>query len=152
MALHDYKCNRCQGIMSTLTNSGDSAGTCPDPDCRGELRKRYSFNTVAVAPATRFKPHMNTATGKWTNSMAEHRANLQAAGVAASERTGIEHNYVSVDALDKEACGVTGEGHELLGRHRSLARQGLLDKAHLGSADPSGEPPEGGSLASGESA
>jgi hypothetical protein len=72
----------------------------------GKLYKRkFSFH-----PASVMHQHFNTSTGTVVSSQRQFDDDLKRLSEERTEATGIPHNYVNVDIMDKDALGVTDEG------------------------------------------
>ena len=101
MPTHDYRCpagHTARDVYQRLADPVQATRTmrCPDPDCN-----LFAVKVIAMPGVKRsFAEHMNTATGKYTQTAAEHRENLKRASEKATLRTGIEHNYVPMDHAD----------------------------------------------------
>lgn len=101
MPMYEFKCKQCR-LVYTLMSRTDPK--CPRCNAK-EAARVFSFN-----PLTSFQPHYNISVGKWVNSEREFKDALKVASANATLRTGIEHNFVPVDARDREAVGATDEG------------------------------------------
>lgn len=54
--------------------------------------------------------HLSPTTGQYVRNERDFKDQLKAISDAATERTGIPHNYVPTDPRDMKANGVTEEG------------------------------------------
>lgn len=54
--------------------------------------------------------HFNTSVGKTISNPQQFKDELAKASDAATERTGVPHNYQPIDPQEKEALGATDEG------------------------------------------
>lgn len=100
MPIYEYSCDSCQapayiacGPANALKGRHDAGRQpCSKEGCRGVLRRVFSFS---VAHA--FEPHYNSSQGQWVPTRAALADNAKRASDAASERTGVEHNFVVHD-------------------------------------------------------
>lgn len=77
------------------------------------MAKQYSFYTEKP-----FQPHYNTSIGRYVTSQHQFDSELRRLSDAQSERTGIYHNYVSHEARDADAFGITEDGMDDFERNR----------------------------------
>lgn len=144
MILYEFKCTKC-GQTYTSTNRNLRIAQ-DDPDrrvcierngrgssiiCFGNLKRVFGFNLKRSMPE-----HFNNSVGKYVSNESKLRDEFKRLSETATARTGIPHNYVPVDPMDKETLGVTDEG--LDATHDDMVRRGEKDETskrkviHLG--------------------
>lgn len=73
--------------------------------CMGPIRRVFSFSVAKPMPE-----HYNKSTGTFISSERQLKDTLKAQSEQATERTGIEHNFVPIHPSERETLGVTSEG------------------------------------------
>lgn len=121
MPTYEYRCGTCgatTAVYSTITQyDPDAKPVCVD--CRVDMHRSYEpFPFKNAMP-----DHFNNALGRYVTGKKDFLDGLKQASDAASERNGIPHNYVMVEAGDREAVGVT-DGEGLESTARALHHQG----------------------------
>lgn len=136
MPIYEFKCTRCHQRYETPNR--DEKASCgvtltgydlSDPDdlqpyrpiCAGTLKRVFSFSIGRSMPE-----HFNNSTGTYVTNKTQLADDFKRLSEAATERTGIPHNFVPVDPQDKETLGVTDEG--LDSTHDVMVRKGLKDE------------------------
>lgn len=118
MPLYEFKCPRC-GLKSMTPTYGET----PECDvCKLSMRKQFSF--FIEKP---FVAHFNPSVGKYVSNQQQFDDYLHAASDAESARTGIDHNYVRVEANDRDAFHPTDEGMDSFFEHNNNAAHERLD-------------------------
>lgn len=107
MPVYEYKCSMCgREWQETLSIKRYSEMPAPDcPQCDIPMARVFSF-----AIKTPMHEHINHTTGQLVSSERQFKDQLKRQSEEATLRTGIEHNFVPVDAKDKATFGVTNEG------------------------------------------
>ncbi len=102
MPIYEYRCQKCNAVIDSTTR----ADAVPCEAC-GHPRalRRFSFSHKPDMPA-----HFNPSTGTYVNNEAKFRDDLKRASDAATERTGITHNFTPTDPRDMQSVGATSEG------------------------------------------
>jgi DNA-directed RNA polymerase subunit RPC12/RpoP len=95
----EYQCDSCGTILSL--QRGDRI-SCPN--CGLTAKRRFSFNRQSM-----FQDHYNNAVGRYVTNDRQFRDELKKGAEAATQRTGLEHNYEPVDVGDRAAYGITEE-------------------------------------------
>lgn len=142
MPIYEFKCSTCKQIYTSSqriletptcrmrTNLTDTYGSCTLV-CGGILKRVFNFNLKHSMPE-----HFNHSVGKHVTNESKLRDEFKRLSDAATERTGIPHNYVPVDPMDKETLGVTDEG--LDATHDAMVKRGEKEETskrrvvHLG--------------------
>lgn len=109
MTIYAYLCRTCGATCDSSTRAA-TLGACLDPSCRGELRRKYS---ISIRPS--MQPHFNHTVGKPISSMSEFRDELKRSSERETLRTGIECNYVPIEAAD---AGATMDGMDATNTRR----------------------------------
>lgn len=103
MPIYEFKCKNCgQGYQASVRTLAYPEKTCT---CGGEIKRVFSFSIRRSMPE-----HFNTSTGTYVSNERALKDDFKRLSDAATERTGIPHNYVPIDPQDKETLGVTDEG------------------------------------------
>jgi hypothetical protein len=118
-AIYEYKCRSC-GTVETSDVRADSMGECPN--CFGYLTRLYSVSVAKSMPE-----HFNPTVGKHISSMRQFDDELKRKSDEYYLRTGIEAKFVSHDASDAAALGVTNEGIDASNRQRHKEGVPLLN-------------------------
>lgn len=107
MPTYEWRCNNCGREWSEqLTIEAYSTIPAPEcPQCDISMSRVFSFVHKTGMPE-----HFNNTTGQVVSSSKQFADQLKRQSEEATIRTGIEHNFVPVDAADKKAFGVTNEG------------------------------------------
>lgn len=118
MPLYEYKCKNCNAVYESFTRGLEDVTPCAD--CATPIKRVFS-----VSLQTPLHDHFNHAVGKYVTGKRQLRDEFKRASDDATERTGIEHNFVPVDPHDKETFGVTEEG--LAETHNRKVQLGLKE-------------------------
>lgn len=81
-------------------------GPCGGEPIRSTMERVYDFSFFRRS----MPEHYNLSAGKFVRNEQHFKDELRRQSDEASERVGLEHNFVPVDPRDKEALGVTDEG------------------------------------------
>lgn len=101
MTDYHYHCDACgQGCISE--ERGDRI-RCLNCGANGAKRK---FGFRIAAP---FQDHYNTTVGAHVTNRRDFADKLKVAAAEQTERTGIFHDYVPIEAGDREAFGITDD-------------------------------------------
>lgn len=109
--IYEFRCKSCGADYSATTQRDKAAmesriengfNIC---DCNGMIRRVFSFSIKPTTP-----DHYNRSVGQYVTGDRQLRDAMKQQSDIATERTGIEHNFVPIDSRDKEALGVTSEG------------------------------------------
>jgi hypothetical protein len=115
--IYSYKCP-VHGLFDATTRA-NSHPCLLDESCSALATRRFSFSL-----GTPFAEHYNPSTGKRVRTRSGFASELSRQSDEASERTGIEHNYVPVDPRESpSSLGVTEEGLYETARRRHDSRQ-----------------------------
>lgn len=101
MPLYEYHCDYCGHHTDSLLR-GDSI-FCSI--CGKDARRIFSFSYKPDIPE-----HISSTTGQPVHGTRDFKDQLKVMSDAATERTGIPHNFVPTDPTDMKANGVTEEG------------------------------------------
>lgn len=101
MPIYEYFCQSCRTYTDSLTRA--DAISCPE--CNHRAMRRFSFSYKPDIPE-----HLSPTTGQVVKNSRDFKDQLKAMSDAATERTGVPHNYVPTDPTDMKANGVTEEG------------------------------------------
>jgi len=105
MPVYLYRCRACQVLGEKFQHhTDDPLSDCPECG-RPMLRRVYSLNFTSVT-----HEHFNHTVGKMISDRKQFERELKLASDKATERTGSQVNYVSVDMNDREGLRVTDEG------------------------------------------
>lgn len=99
MPVYEFRCPHNPSFIDT-----DRTPPMCD-ECCLPMKRVWSFSFHRPMP-----DHFNASTGTYVRNERQFRDELKKMSDEATERTGIPHNYVPVDPMDKEALGVTDEG------------------------------------------
>jgi hypothetical protein len=97
MSMYEYRCGGC-GHRILSDERGDQVLT----RCCGAVGQRI----WSVSTATIMHEHMNSSVGKPISDMRQFKDELARKSDAATERTGIPHNFQPVDINDHKGLGV----------------------------------------------
>lgn len=127
MAVYEYRCDRCgnetvvqcgvdEAPTHELKNALDGGGiTCVVRGCPGSLKRRFGFRLSRYSVTE--KP--GTADERTFTTEAAYTRYLKSQSLAATDRTGIPHDFVPVDLMDES---VRPANHEQLLREAQLAQ------------------------------
>lgn len=112
MPTYEYKCTQCGNRISYVWDIAtyeemrkrSPLCSCQIPGGHPMVRV-FSFNIKPV-----MQEHLNRTTGQLVSSERQFKDQLKRQSEEATIRTGIEHNFVPVDASDKATLGVTNAG------------------------------------------
>lgn len=122
MPVYEYRCRKCGNQVST-TEHLEGEQLCSQ--CGHRLGRVFSFG---IQRTTTINSHFNHSLGRVISSERHLRDELARASEAATERTGVNHNYQPLDYRDpstRETLGITDEG--LKESHDVRVLQGKLD-------------------------
>jgi hypothetical protein len=98
---YSYLCDSC-GLECISETRGDRL-RCLHCGANG-ARRRFGFRITAP-----FQDHYNTTVGAHVTNKRDFADKLKVAAAEQTKRTGIFHDYVPVDAGDREAFGITDD-------------------------------------------
>lgn len=105
MPLYEYRCPQCDTRTTSTTRADRVTRVCLSCGYSGPHQRVFSFS---------FKPllhsHFNHTTGTMISDMKQMRSELSRASDAATEQTGIPHNFQPLEPGDHAASGATNEG------------------------------------------
>lgn len=107
----DYKCLNCGLETEQPFNESNFVGYCPVCEENGEDRIQL-FKKIFRSPniARVWHGHFDMSTGAYVTDYKKWKNLLADAGKERSDRLGMEHDFIEVDASDKVNLGVTEEG------------------------------------------
>ena len=105
MTLYQYRCDSCKRLFNT-ENRADST-TCPD--CGTQAPRKFAFSV-----STGMREHWNIAAGEYVSNQRNLDDAFKRKSEAASERTGIEHEFVRVDVADMRDPSAHGVSEDTL--------------------------------------
>lgn len=119
MPLYEFACPACseESTTSRSVEVNTTDKTCPV--CGEAMNRRFSSPGFA-----RFTEHVSPATGLPVSSPQEFREQLKRASAEATERTGVEHNFVPSEITHKEGPGTDEQAR----KHRELGTPGFERK------------------------
>lgn len=117
MPLYEYRCPNSH-IFDTQLRADHVKCDC------GELAKRI-FGFAYKAP---MQAHFNPSTNQYVTNESQFKDQLKQASDAATERTGITHNFVPTDPRDMKAAGATEEGLRETYDNANARDRKILDK------------------------
>ena len=106
MPNYTYRCLQCGRERVEYHTFEDSDVCVPCLHCLVYMRKVLGVNVIH----TSIEPHYNSSVGAYVTSMSDLSDRMKIASDAATERTGIPHDFRPVDPRDTEKLGVTEEG------------------------------------------
>jgi hypothetical protein len=128
MPIYEFDCRECgEGFSVHLSIQSYATGPYSDraskerqcENCGAVTARSFAFSIKTPMP-----DHFNRSAGEYVSSERALRDAFKRQSEAASVRTGIEHNFVPLDASDAKAAGVTSEGlDETIKRRRRLGMQ-----------------------------
>lgn len=117
MPVYEFTCTECDDVseltctMQEYTNAKEFRCICG-----GLLKRVFSFSIKPTMPE-----HYNNSAGQYISNEKQLKDVFKVQSEQATERTGIEHNFVPVHPDDREKLGVTSEGlRETYDRRRKL--------------------------------
>lgn len=125
MTMYEYKCPVCGTRAVSGDRSNRLATFCLTCEGMVEYRRVFSFSAPQV-----MHEHFNRTVGKPISDMKQFARELSKQSDLATERTGIEHRYVPVEAGDAAAVGATNEGIAESNRVRASRGEPLLPEIH----------------------
>lgn len=112
MACYEFRCRDCGADYSVHSLAaketmeyGISHGRIWCDKCGGNLRRIFSFSVSTPMPE-----HYNQSAGTFVSSERQLKDAFKVQSEVATERTGIEHNFVPIHPSERETLGVTSEG------------------------------------------
>lgn len=118
MPFYEYRCTSCYQKFETMTR-GESL---PCRSCGEPAKRLYSFTFKEP-----LQEHYNIATGQYVSNETDLKNQFKVISETASERTGIEHNFVPTSP-DMASNGVTDEGLQSTYNRMSPEGRKKLDK------------------------
>lgn len=112
MAQYEFRCKACNADHSVFTLDSKEVMEygilhkriwCNK--CGGDLRRVFSFTSTKSMPE-----HFNQSLGQHVSSERQLKDAFKVQSELATERTGIEHNFVPVHPSERDRLGVTSEG------------------------------------------
>jgi predicted nucleic acid-binding Zn ribbon protein len=129
MARYGYRCPRCGNELTIRLPIEDYDPSLPVLCTRCGDTCRRTYQPLPFRLPT--EGHWNQSVGRYVSGDREFRDELRRASDAATERTGIPHDYKPIDPRDTEALGVTGEGLGETQKRRQDEGKPLLDLSGL---------------------
>lgn len=108
MPIYEYRCSTCGAEFEeslTIAEYASHTSKYLCPDCDVPLSRIFSVSIKTSMPE-----HYNHSAGEYVSNERQLRDSFKRQSAMASERTGIEHNFVPVDPQDRKKLGVTAEG------------------------------------------
>lgn len=119
MPMYQYRCNWCHEETDTQVR----ADFVDCPSCKNLAKRIFGF---AYKPP--MQAHFNPSTNQYVSNESQFKDQLRQASDAATERTGIIHNFVPTDPRDMKAAGVTEEGLKETYDNATPPERKILDK------------------------